>query len=160
MIWFYPTVVSKPRENRLCVRNKFILVLSDSAFNRSKDCHGVLSKQERHTQLCRLSLHNSKVHCSHSGPFRLEWFSRRWQSISLTIGVAFSNSHKHAIWAKREGCNYTSGLCTSSYHWPELLKSVIFTDNYLQFSWLSGFCSASIWSMVWLPHRFTEDFSQ
>lgn len=136
MIWFYPTVVSNENQERtdfVWETNLFwcsVIVLSTEVKIVMEYC------QSRNDipSCADCALHNSKVHCSHSGPFRLEWFSRRWQSISLTIGVAFSNSHKHAIWAKREGCNYTSGLCTSSYHWPELLKSVIFTDNYLQFS--------------------------
>lgn len=56
-------------------------------------------------------LHNARVHCSQSGPFRLEWFSRRLQSINLTIGVAFSNSHKDAIWAKMRVAT-TQVVCT------------------------------------------------
>lgn len=46
LIWFYPTecLQWEPRESILCVRNKFILVTSDGAFNRSKSSHGVLVK--------------------------------------------------------------------------------------------------------------------
>lgn len=122
-------------------------------------------------------LHNSRGRCSHSGPFRLEWFSRCIDSkIAWEEKWPFLIHTGRHLGSFKAGCSYTGGLHSFSIgpdlgcacphgtpvwnlssHWPEMQAGILIDHSYLK---SSGLVFAQYEINAELSHRHTEDFTQ